>query len=151
MASAQVQASPTEVSDWDTDIASIASRAAAELDNKLLGRNGQRPLVCLHKLSEILRSSVVNVANPAELSSSLNPTTTVLLRRSIPGGHEIDRLERLLAEARVLTDRLSATADAVTPDPSELIALRDFCLALSRQALAMRRSPLERPGHPFRH
>lgn len=151
MALINVEATPTDVLDWETDLASIASRAAAELDDKLLARNGIHPLTALQKLSEYLELSVANVADPAKPSSSLNPTTAVLLRRAIPGGHEINRLEVLLTEARRLSERLTATATAATSEPQEIAALRDFCVALSRHALAMRRSPLERPGHPFRH
>jgi len=151
MSSINVEAALIDVLDLETDIASVASKAAAELDDKLLARNGNHPLTALQKLSHILESSVANVTDPTKPSSALNPTTAVLLRRAIPGGHEINRLEELLFKARKLTERLAATATEAASEPLELAALRDFCVDLSRHALAMRRSPLERPGHPFRH
>lgn len=148
MAVALLEAESVDSLGWKEDLATLASRAAVELDDRILQRANTLPSV--RRLSEILASSVAEVHDAASPSSSLNPSTAVLLRRAIPGGHELNSLEELLEEARKLTGRINNLVENERPEPAALEQLREFCLELSRKALAMRRSPLERPGHPFR-
>ena len=129
---------------WEQiDLASLASRAAIELDNLILNRptslEAARGLA--EKLAEQMHSS--KGKNVPDIS------TVVALRRALietPGLASATTLDELVKNAAAVTGWLSNAG----PDAkADLKSLRTFCVALSREATASQRSPFERPEQPF--
>jgi hypothetical protein len=135
------------------DLASLASRAAVELDHVVLGRLARAEgLPAVTRLANSLRDwSDVN--QPAAPDSALNPTTAVVLHRALNEytGHQAPtHLQEILEKAAEVTERLRLVAtQPASHDPGEVIRLRTFCIDLSKQALAALRSPYDDPQHSF--
>lgn len=136
----------------ENDLPSLANRAAIELDNLTIGRSVS--LDAIQSLAIRISQSVTDVADPGSPSSLLNVRTAVLLNRAFgeaTPGVTGQTLDELLKNARELTSALTTinlTTAAERLD--EVRRLRNFCVALSRQALAREITPEDRPQHPFR-
>jgi hypothetical protein len=134
--------------DLESDLPSLASQAAIELDNYIL--HHETNLRAAKRLAAKLANSVTSVYEPASSSSLLDPATTVALSRAfreLGGPTQPTHLTDLLAKASELTESLQKPEGR--PD-EELRVLRSFCIALSRQASTLERSPHDRYDHPFR-
>ncbi len=137
--------------DWEMecDLASIASQAAIELDNLVIGDKTE--LSASGRLAQFLSHSI-NVETPNSPESQLNPTTAVAVNLAIADAHgqtQFTELWDLLKEVGRLTDVLSQAGEIKEQD--ELVMLRDFCLALSKRAFALERATQDvKPEHPFR-
>jgi hypothetical protein len=135
------------------DLASLASRAAVELDHIVLGRVDRAgDLSAVTRLATSLRDwSDVN--QPAAPDSALNPTTAVVLHRALNEytGHKAPtQLQEILDKAAEVTERLTTVAkQPASLDGMEVIRLRTFCIDLSKQALAALRSPYDDPQNAF--
>ena len=135
------------------DLASIASRAAVELDHVVLGRSARAEgLHAVTLLATALRDWS-NVNQPAAPDSALNPTTAVVLHRALNEYTEHQaptQLQEILDKAAEVTELLRAVAEHPgSQNATEIIRLRTFCIDLSKQALAALRSPYDDPQHTF--
>lgn len=129
-------------SSWEQiDLASLASRAAIELDNLMLKR--PTSLEAAQRLAARLSERI-----PSTPASKIPDIATVVaLRRALietPGFTEATTLDELVKNAAQVTGLLSKAGPEV-----DLKLLRTFCVALSREATAAQRSPFERPEQPF--
>ncbi len=144
--------SPTQshnVLELDSDLASLASQAAIELDNVLLERAGG--LSAVGRLAQMIYATV-----PAEETSwqihYLDIGNTIAVNRAVAtltGSSTGTQLRQLLERARDIAARLSALPEHEERHV-ELKDLRAFCLELSRQAASSRRIANETASHPYR-
>jgi hypothetical protein len=154
MSSASVTG-PASLDELENDLPSIAAQAALELDHLSLGR----PIgfSATQRLVELISHAVTDVPEPTSPSSLLNPSTAVALGKAIDetlyaGQARTSRLPELIKQAGRFKDRLAA----VVQDPSAATAaekeeLRNVCVALSRQAVAVESITRRyRRDHPFK-
>lgn len=137
---------------YEGDLASLACRAASEIDDLIIGQTPT--FVAVKRLSEIL-SKLTGTSSP---SSLVDPTTAVILNRAI-GSANLQVSKRSVDELLQETKRVTRILDGLAGEPdrfrteriTELKDLLTICLSLSRQASAFRRSPdVLRPTNPFR-
>jgi hypothetical protein len=137
--------------EMECDLASIASQAAIELDNLMLGR--MTDLFAAERLADILANSI-NVDMAGSPESQLNPTTAVAVNLAIADANkqnQFTQLADLLNEVGKLTDVLSQPNTIKNAESNELKKLRNFCLALSKRAFALEQAMQDvKPEHPFR-
>ena len=156
LAKAAARHDDAELWELESDLPSIASLAAIELDRLALKR--ETNLEGVSRLIEVISNSITGVAEPASPSSHLNPSTAVAVNQAIADSKFSDlsaQLANLLEEAGKITSLLNEARQA--PDQfresnfEALKQMRSFCLALSRRALASERALIDiRPEHPFR-
>jgi hypothetical protein len=150
-------ASPTGSSSLDeleNDLASVAAQAALELDHHALGR----PIgfAATQRLVDLISNAVTDVAQPESPNSLLNPATAVALGKAIDdavhaGQITTTRLEDLIVQAAQFKNRLAAVVgNPGQATSAEKKALRDFCVALSRQADAVESATRYRSDHPLK-
>ena len=130
----------------EMDLASLASQAAIDLDDLLLGRR---------KELNAVRVLAKQIATNLPSGQAMDPTTAVAVQRALietPGLPQSTTVSELLTSAAKLTSRLSELVGKQEPTDNvdEVKQLRSFCLALSRNSTALQRSPYDRPDHPFR-
>jgi C4-dicarboxylate-specific signal transduction histidine kinase len=149
----------TEIREWEleTSLPSLASQAAAELDNLLLGKSNQ--VDALRRLSAQIAESIVNVDQPDAPGSLIDPSAVVVMHRAIgetnTTGVRMTTIHDLIHEATRITQGLESIGRDPEGTKSQAVSviekMRDFCLVLSRLASAHEQSVLERrPSHPFR-
>lgn len=134
------------------DLASVALKAATELDNLI--RHQHTTLDGLRDFAEQLSSRVVRAGGAAP-ASLLDPTTTIVLGRAV--GDASGSLPQQVNDVTVATEKwivqmselIKAVEQAEDIHPP-LANLRSFCLAVSIHATAMSPKPFDRPDHPFR-
>ncbi len=136
----------------DPDLPFLASEAAIDIDN-MLTKNSY-DFNAIHLLAERLKNSIQFDAPNASSHSLMDPATLSVLGEAVAkstrktnNSHKIDNL---LKEAAKIADLLSK--ETPIEDREELEKVREFCVALSRAALAYRKSIrdiITRP-HPFR-
>jgi hypothetical protein len=142
-----VQASTSpEPLELEMDLASLASQAAIDLDDLLLGR--RKELTAVKVLAEKIAASL-------PLGQTMDATTAVAVQRALietPGLPQTTTVNELVNSAAELTARLSKLVAKPEPkeNPDEVKQLRSFCVALSRSSTALQGSPYDRPEHPFR-
>ena len=133
----------------EDDLVSLSSVAAWELDDLSLDRSKGLPGV--ERLVSFIAASVPE--NDQD-TSNLNPATAVVLNDALSqySRRSTDDLRQLLREATGVLEKLQRIAkapDDFKDDLEEIKRLRSFCLALSKSAMAARRSPIEQPISPF--
>ncbi len=141
---------PSSFLELESDLPSLASQAAVELDNLSLGRG--KNLSAVKTLAEKLSQSVTEVDEPSSRSSLLDPVAAVAVSRAIGDlgdSAQPKQLNDLLSRAGDLTRQLRALAEDATAD-ADIPTLRSFCVALSRHASAAEPSLYDRYSHPYR-
>ena len=135
----------------DPDLPFLASEAAIELVNLLLGRKSDLKSVSI--LAEKLRNSVEIDKTNGEIHSLMDPTTVIILAEAINKSQAqptITKVEELIKKACSIADDLSNNTDP-KDNRNRLEWARDFCVALSRLTAAYHKSIFDlRPPHPFR-
>lgn len=133
----------------ESDLSFVASQAAIELDNHLLGRGGQ--FVAVGQLADYLRASTETGAGVARTMSLLDPQAVEVVSRAIDASGEqtIKTLEDLQSHAgRLATELGNMKGDG---DGSKIERLRDFCVSLSQVATAHQQAMLDLEStHPDR-
>lgn len=129
----------------EMDLASLASQAAIDLDDLLLGR--RKELMAVKVLAAKIAASLPS-------GQTMDATTAVAVQRALietPGLPQSTTVNELLNSAAELTARLSKLVSEPEPkDTEEVRQLRSFCVALSRSSTVLQGSPYDRPEHPFR-
>ena len=128
----------------EMDLASLASQAAIELDDLLLGR--RKDLTAVGVL-------VDKIAAGLPEGKPLDATTVVAVQRALidtPGSKQTTTVSELQSSAAEMTARLSGLiTESDVKAPNLLEQLRSFCVALSKHSTALQRSPYDRREHPF--
>jgi len=147
-------ASLSNILELDSDLPSLASQAAIELDNLRLNRASQ--LNAVGRLADIIHATMP----PAEHSwhiSHLDIGSTLAVNRAVARCFATlptsTHLDELLPHVRAVAQSLSALAEpgaVVDADAADVNTLKAFCLELSRQAATTQLSAHERPSHPYR-
>lgn len=134
------------------DLASVALKAATELDNLI--RHQPTGLEGLRQFADQLSSRIVRDpgAGPASL---FDPTTTIVLSRAVgdASGAAPQQVNDVTVAIRAWVKQMSELIHAVEQTQDIIVPLtnlRSFCLAVSVHATAMSPKPFDRPDHPFR-
>jgi hypothetical protein len=143
---------PGVVDELENDLASVAAQAALELDHLSLGRpigfSGTQRLI------ELIGTNLPEVAEPVAPNSLFSPATAVALGKAFDealGQAPTTRVAELVPQAASFKARLAAVVAKPTEVPkAEQEALRNVCVALSRQATAMESASRYRREHPFK-
>lgn len=126
----------------EMDLASLASLAAIELDDLLLGRRKQFDAVQL--LAQRIASGVPD-------GQPLDDSTVVAMHHALiedPSGAPTTMTE-LKTTAAVLSDQMAKLVGEDTNNAMDLIKkLRSFCVALSKHSMAIHRSPYDEKEDP---
>jgi len=133
--------------DMDEDLPSLASHAAIELDDLI--RNRRTSVDAIQRLATVLSESVIRIAR--RRSSSLNPTTAVVVNRAI--SEATGARGESLSDIVVSTDRIAKLlrgAKNTKRRREQLEQLQAFCLALARHASAADRLPHDKPEQSVR-
>jgi len=135
----------------DPNLPFLASEAAVDIENLLAHRC--EDLKAIRTLANRLKNSIeAGTVGSPHLRSLMDPATLTILNEAVAEvfkSASLQRVEDLLGEAAKMASLLSSA------DPKNISAdlekARDFCVALSRAAVAYRRSIKDlRPSHPFR-
>ena len=128
----------------EMDLASLASQAAIELDDLLLGR--RKDLTAVGVLID-------KIAACLPQGKPLDATTVVAVQRALidtPGSKQTTTVSELQSSAAEMTARLSGLiTESDVNAPNLVEQLRSFCVALSKHSTALQRSPYDRREHPF--
>lgn len=131
------------------DLPSLASLAAVELDDLIVGRKTLH-VEALPRLAEALQSWVRPEGEGA-VGLRLDPTRMVVMKRAFddadPFGGRPVTVEDLIRTTASLTRLLERPAEERSEDM--LKRLRSFCLSLSRRAATSLYAD-DDDGHPFR-
>ncbi|MEW6236897.1 MAG: hypothetical protein AB1656_16055 [Candidatus Omnitrophota bacterium] len=141
-----------KLSALDHDLPFLASEAAIDIDNLLANRGSD--LTAIRLLSERLKNSIKLETHDDAPCSLMDRATLIVLGEAIAKSSKNYKaplqIPQLLKEADGIANSLSK--DNPTENQKELEAARDFCVALSRAAIAFQQSifDLDIPPHPFR-
>ena len=139
------------------DLASLASHAAVELDNLILGRAER--LDAVSYLARVILGSFASASKSAMRIPTFDPATAVVMRHAIvdsemagPELTTINDLSKLAGRIRVNLERLGKDPESFRrQDQEQLKRMRSFCVALSRRASALDQSVDDiEQTHPFR-
>ncbi|MBA7515519.1 hypothetical protein ES705_07561 [subsurface metagenome] len=135
----------------DPDLPYLASEAAIEYDNLLLGRKSNFKSVYI--LAERIRNSFEIDRGNGATRSLMDPATLTVLGEAINESQDqpkVNKLADLIKKAFSIADELLKNTN-LKDNREELEWARTFCLALSRLAAAYHKSIFDlRPQHPFR-
>lgn len=143
----------SDVIDLDSDLPSVASQAAIELDNLLLERALE--LTAVARLAEMIRAVAPPAEHPLQIQH-LDIGSTLAVNRAaarFAGAAAPTRLSELLPRVQAFAQRLSDLAGPATERnkvEGDVRELKAFCLELSRQAATGQRCAHDRPSHPYR-
>jgi hypothetical protein len=119
----------------DSEFPLIAANAALEVDNVIQGQNGSFENVT--RLSKLLEKAIIrDTGQVAKVKSLMDPVSTGVFSRAFLKSHKrsLKSLNELAAEAYSLSTQLGS----IDGKREMLQAVRDFCVALSKLALASR-------------
>lgn len=124
-----------------TDLATMACRAAIELDNTILGR-GQR-LETVKRLADQMSYLVARI-KPTSPTSFTDPTAVVLMKRAVEdfaiGKAHPSTVDELAEIASTIQQSLRELLKEQQPSKDHLQKMRSFCLALSESASSYQHS-----------
>lgn len=152
MTSATAPSSPSsEIRALDPDLPFLASEAAVDLANLRYGQS-QR-LEAIHRLAARLRNSIKKDSSGAPSRSLMDPAALTIVGGAAAESGSRDpsswKVNDLLARAMDIAEFL--TSEKMKEEHDKLEDAMNFCAALSRAAIAYRRSIRDlRPSHPFR-
>lgn len=128
----------------EMDLASLASQAAIELDDLILGR--RKDLTAVGVLIDKIAAGLPE-------GKPLDATTVVAIQRALidtPGSKQTTTVSELQSSAAEMTARLSGLITGGDVKAADVLEqLRSFCVALSKHSTALQRSPYDRREHPF--
>ena len=139
------------------DLPSLASHAAVELDDVILGR--VKSLAAVEQLASVMSEFLTSADKADQLTASVDPRTMVIVSRAIndsglAGSSPLTKVKDLQQEADVISKKLRSLTepDALKKlDHDALEKMRAFCLKLSKFAMVSYRAGEEyRHRHPFR-
>ncbi|MBI5678298.1 MAG: hypothetical protein HZC52_07380 [Planctomycetes bacterium] len=133
----------------DPDLILLASEAAIDIDNLLLGKHPD--LMIIRRLAEQLKNSFDVGATGGSSRSMMDPATLTILSEAVADAtnKSLQKVEELLNEAAKIAKTLSS--DNPIENREELCQARDFCVALSKAVMAYHKSIYDlSPSHPFR-
>src|SRR5665213_3394133 len=122
----------------DSDLPYLASCAAIELDNVLLGN--QTSLVAVKSLAERLRNATAPVEGGEAPKSLMDTPTLQVFTRAVNDSGQMG--VTTLGDLTLVASRIAGTLAGATPDSNadRIRQMREFCVALSRAAAAFRQS-----------
>jgi hypothetical protein len=133
-----------------SDLCLVASQAAIELDNIILGK--KKNLKAVRKLAGILKENLGS--SSATHSVSAVPGTLTLVGNAMNTseyGPPAKTVAALIDEAANVVENLETSASKGSRDQEDLPKLREFCAALSLcSASYLQGMYASRPSHPFR-
>lgn len=133
----------------DPNLPFLASEAAIDIDNLLSNR--AEDLTAIETLAKLLTNSMEQGGTGGPPRSLMDPGTLTVLGQALAearSSQALQKMEDLLTEAARIAGSLSS--HDLKEKPDELERLRDFCVALSRAAVAYHKSIGDlRPSHPF--
>lgn len=135
--------------DFASEIPFIASQAAIELDNLLLGKSAH--LVAVSQLADYLKSSTASEYKGSAGAHLLNSQAFEVVSRAIDASGElaINTFEDFHIRADQLVSQLKGAM--LGGDEGIIERLRSFCVSLSEVATAQRQAMIEmEPSHPYR-
>ena len=143
--------SSSEIRALDPDLPFLASEAAVDLANILYGES--RRMEAIHGLADRLRNSIKTDSSGTLSRSLMDPAALTIVggaaAESSSGDPSSWKVNDLLAKAMEIAEFL--TSEKMEEEHDKLEEAMNFCAALSRAAIAYRRSIRDlRPSHPFR-
>ncbi len=144
----------SEIRALDPDLPFLASEAAVDLANLRYGESQRMDAIV--RLADRLKKSIKRDSSGAPSRSLVDPDALIILGGAVAesssaaqSSEKIDDLDDLLARALGIAEFLSS--ENLQDNPTEVEEAMNFCAALSRAAIAYRRSIRDlRPSHPFR-
>ena len=129
---------PNRLSALDPGLPFLASQAAIELDNLLLGRDVE--LKAVKQLAERLDQSTGQVAGTESHRSLTDPATITLFNRAVVASGKLDvrTVDELASEAGRIAHELQNSEEK--SDKGQIKYLRTFCTHLAQSALALEQS-----------
>ncbi len=141
---------PKTIRVLDPDLPLLASEAAVDIDNIISDRGVE--LAAIHSLAEMLSNSIEFKPPNGFTRSLMDPATETMLGTAMAkvlGKSSPSELKHLLREASSIASEL--LSDEPTKDYEKLAKARDFCMTLSKTAVAYNKSIRDlRPSHPYR-
>ncbi len=134
----------------DSDFPFLASEAAVDLANLLYGES-QR-MEAIQNLAKRLKKSIKKDSSGVPSRSLVDPDALTVLGGAVvessSATQSSEKIDDLLARALEIAEFLSS--DNMQDSPSKIEEAMNFCAALSRTAIAYRRSIRDlSPSHPF--
>ncbi len=141
----------SEIRALDPDLPFLASEAAVDLANLRYGES-QR-MDAIRRLADRLKKSIKKDSSGVPSRSLVDPDALIILggavAESSSAAQSSEKIDDLLARALGIAEFLSS--ESMQDNPTEVEEAMNFCAALSRAAIAYRRSIRDlRPSHPFR-
>lgn len=155
MTSAMASSTPSsEIRALDPDLPFLASEAAVDLANLRYGES--RRMKAIHCLANRLRNSIKKDSSGTLCLSLMDPAALTIVGGAAaesgsgdPSSSSSWKVDDLLAKAMEIAEFL--TSDKMEEEHDKLEEAMNFCAALSKAAIAYRRSIRDlRPSHPFR-
>lgn len=140
-----------EIRALDPDLPFLASEAAVDLANLRYGES--RRMEAIHGLANRLRNSIKKDSSGTLSRSLMDPAALTIVGGAAAesGSRDLSswKVDDLLARAMGIAEFL--TSEKMEEEHDKLEEAMTFCAALSRAAIAYRRSIRDlRPSHPFR-
>jgi hypothetical protein len=140
-----------EIHALDPDLPFLASEAAVDLANLRYG-DSQR-MEAIRNLADRLKKSIKKDSSGVPSRSLVDPDALTVLGGAVVestfAGQSSKKIDDLLVRALEIAEFLSS--ENMQDDPAKMEEAMNFCAALSRAAIAYRRSIRDlSPSHPFR-
>lgn len=147
----QRQINEDEIHALDPDLPFLASEAAVDLANLRYGNS--RRMEAIRRLANRLKKSIKKDSSGMPSKSLVDPDALTVVGgavvESISTAQSSEKIDDLLAKALEIAEFLSS--ENIQDDPIKMEEAMNFCAALSRVAIAYRRSIRDlSPSHPFR-
>jgi len=141
----------SEIRALDPDLPFLASEAAVDLAN--MRYSGSKRMEAIRHLADRLKMSIKKDSSGAPSRSLVYPDALTILGGAVVEStsepQSSQKIDDLLARALEIAEFLSS--ENMQNDPIKMEEAMKFCAALSRAAIAYRRSIRDlRPSHPFR-
>jgi len=135
----------------DPELPFLASEAAVDLSNIISGNS--EDIGAIRRLADRLRNSIKKSSSGEPSCSLMDPATLTILGGAAAELSSTDvplrKVDDLLAKTLEIAEFLSS--EEMLEKTDKLEQARDFCVALSRAAIAYRQTIRDlRPSHPFR-
>jgi len=152
MTSAMEQSSASsEIHALDPDLPFLASEAAVDLANLRYGDS--QHMEAIRNLADRLKKSIKTDSSGMPSRSLVDPDALTVLGGAVVestfAGQSSEKIDDLLVRALEIAEFLSS--ENMQDDSAKMEEAMNFCAALSRAAIAYRRSIRDlSPSHPFR-
>ncbi|MCK9623080.1 MAG: hypothetical protein M0R47_21405 [Methylobacter sp.] len=141
----------SEIRALDPELPFLASEVAVDLANLISGDSDD--MAAIKQLANTLKNSIKKGPSGAPSRSLMDPAALIILGGAAAEFTGINlssqKVDDLIAAAENIADFLSS--DNIQQVPDKLKEAMNFCVALSRAAIAYRQSIRDlQPSHPFR-